>query len=577
MVQAEGPERPAGRAGPFAGPLLFAVLATAVTWPLPWQIASHAPGAPLWNGRPIHAETAVNLWNLWWFRHALLELRQNPFDCTYLFYPVGADLWLHTLSPLPATVSALLQPIVGLVAAFNLLVIASFVLAGACAAAAGRRLGLGAGGAIVAGALYAFSPAVLAHLYAGHFELLWTFWMPAALLAFLRLIDPAAGARRWPASVLLGLTIAGAAYTSPYYALYSAELVGVGAAVHWRAVARRPVVAGLVLAAIIAAVAVSPFAVKVARGARGVTGTAESVRRDFRDFSVEPAGFFIPSFMHPVLSRPLRPLHERMNRGRALPQETTGYLGLSVLALAAAAIVRRRPVELRLAGAVALAFLVLSLGAELKVLGAPTGFPLPAAALAEMPIVRLARAPGRHVIVAALGLGVLAAAAWERAGRPWQVFLIALIAFELWPRVPLMSTAVPDVYARIAREPGDFAVLDVPPGVRDGSRVLGSPDPRRLLAQTVHHKPIVDGMASRLPDRRWSAIVAAPVVGTLLDPARTSPVSPARAEAYFSRWKIRAIVLHPEASPEDRRLIETSLTIAGRETFADGTQLWWVR
>ncbi len=151
------------------------------------------------------------------------------------------------------------------------------------------------------------------------------------------------------------------------------------------------------------------------------------------------------------------------------------------------------------------------------------------------------------------------------------------MAFEYWPRVPLMQTAVPAVYERIAREPATFAILDVPPGVRDGSRVLGRSDAERLLAQTVHHKPIVDGMASRLSDWRWGSIVSAPLVGSLLDPVRMVPPSPARAEAYFTRWRIRAIVLHQEATPEARRLIESSLVVERRERFDDGIELWWVR
>ena len=97
------------------------------------------------------------------------------------------------------------------------------------------------------------------------------------------------------------------------------------------------------------------------------------------------------------------------------------------------------------------------------------------------------------------------------------------MAFEYWPRVPLMQTAVPAVYERIAREPATFAILDVPPGVRDGSRVLGRSDAERLLAQTVHHKPIVDGMASRLSDWRWGSIVSAPLVGSLLESRADGP------------------------------------------------------
>ena len=134
---------------------------------------------------------------------------------------------------------------------------------------------------------------------------------------------------------------------------------------------------------------------------------SDVIRRDFREFSTDPASFLLPSFMHPVFAAPLVSLHEKMNVGRAMPQETTGYLGLTVLVLAAVCLARRRRygpgqppaaiIERRVAAAIAVAFLVPSLGAELKMRGVPTGFTLPAAVLAEIPLARLARAwPSRY-------------------------------------------------------------------------------------------------------------------------------------------------------------------------------------
>ena len=35
---------------------------------------------------------------------------------------------------------------------------------------------------------------------------------------------------------------------------------------------------------------------------------------------------------------------------------------------------------------------------------------------------------------------------------------------------------VPTIYARVAAEPGDFALLELPPGWRNGARVAGKQD-----------------------------------------------------------------------------------------------------
>jgi hypothetical protein len=153
--------------------------------------------------------------------------------------------------------------------------------------------------------------------------------------------------------------------------------------------------------------------------------------------------------------------------------------------------------------------------------------------------------------------------------------LVGLMAFEYWTAVPLFSTDVAEVYHRLARAPGDFAILEIPVGLRDGVRQLGRPDIRRLFAQTVHGRPMIDGMAARLADERWTAIVSAPLISTLLDPQHGSPASPAETEAYFARWHIDAVVVHPGASPDERHLVETSLVITSREVFPDKTELWW--
>ena len=88
--------------------VLFAVLAIAITWPLATHLTTHATGSDAWAGLVTHFETPANIWNIWWFRFALLELHQSPFAGTYTFYPIGADLWFHTLAPLPATLGLLL-------------------------------------------------------------------------------------------------------------------------------------------------------------------------------------------------------------------------------------------------------------------------------------------------------------------------------------------------------------------------------------------------------------------------------------------------------------------------------------
>ncbi len=335
----------------------------------------------------------------------------------------------------------------------------------------------------------------------------------------------------------------------------------------------------LAFAALVVGLGIEPLVAHVV--AREETSSLEDTRSSFHDLRMEPLDLIAPSFMHPVLSR------FQQTRDR-LPQESTGYLGLTAIVLAIAAIASRRrtydptqatpAIDLRLAAAIAVVFAILSFGAEIKIPGRPAGIPMPAALFAELPVLRQARAPGRHVILAALGVSILAAAGWQRVPRRhWRVGLALAMAFEFWPAVPLFNVHVDEVYYRIASQPGRFAILDVPVGMRDGTRVLGQLDSSHLLAQTVHHKAIVGGMVSRLSNETWKAASSAPLVRSLLDHADPSPAPPEEVAAYFSRWRISAIVLQRDASDQDRQLIEASLKVVRRERFADGAELWWLR
>ena len=133
------------------------------------------------------------------------------------------------------------------------------------------------------------------------------------------------------------------------------------------------------------------------------------------------------------------------------------------------------------------------------------------------------------------------------------------------------------MYHRLAREPGSFAVVDVPVGARDGRRVMGRPNSLELLAQSVHHKPIIGGMASRLSADRWAAVLGAPLIGALIAPdAENMRIPKEEATRYLRRYNIRAIVVHQHATAAERQLIEALLPIRRREHFPDGRELWWV-
>jgi hypothetical protein len=386
--------------------------------------------------------------------------------------------------------------------------------------------------------------------------------------------------------VTLGLVGTAACYTSQYYALYAAELLAVTAVVLSRRLHDRRALLGVGVAAAIALAGALPIVLAFLGSREPAFPARPEAAADFSRHSGDLLAAVVPPFQHPLWRGRPNPLLERLHvlrdeggPGReADPQETTLYAGLFVLVLAALG--TRAPVrnEWRaLLAVVAVAFWLLSLGSRLKVLGYVTALPLPAALLEHLPLLRQARAPGRHMVVAALALGILAAFGWQGLRRRWlrAAFVLGLALDYCTMPLPLWSTRLSPVYDRLAAV-HDSALLEIPFGARDGIYQVGQTMGNETFAQTRHGLPLVGGVVSRLPGRTWHELLAAPVIGTLARPTAPTAEVVARDQRegpeFFARHHIRTLLVHPRAvgSPQ-HRYVERVLPVARRELVGDGS------
>jgi hypothetical protein len=168
------------------------------------------------------------------------------------------------------------------------------------------------------------------------------------------------------------------------------------------------------------------------------------------------------------INAPLRP-----NDGSALSPDRQVFVGYVVLALAVYATLRAWQ---RARGwlVLALLFAGLALGPSLRIAGHDTTVPLPYLVLHQIPIINHIRIPMRYGIVVMFALAMLAAMAVHslRAGVTGFKFQVARLALLLLPVLilceyamlpyPLQRIQIPRVYEQIAREPGDFAILEIP-------------------------------------------------------------------------------------------------------------------
>jgi hypothetical protein len=200
-------------AAPLAG---YSALACALTWPLPRHLHSRLLGA-------VSGDLGVYIWNLWIFRHELVEHGRMPFSTDHVFaYTDGADFSLHNYTPLADALGVPLIGMMGLVGAFNVLLLAKIVLTALAMFLLCRRLGVSSTSAWIAGALFVASPVMVAR-QTTHVSLVAAAALPLFLWALSRALD--SGRRRDGA--LVGAVVAIATYSDAYYGVYCA-LMGVG-------------------------------------------------------------------------------------------------------------------------------------------------------------------------------------------------------------------------------------------------------------------------------------------------------------------------------------------------------------
>src|SRR5262249_17733704 len=154
---------------------MLSTLTCLLTWPLPRVLDSAVSNL----GDPLQAT-----WILAWDLHALRHAPLSFFDAN-IFHPHRWSLIRteHLISLVPFALPVRLAGGSGLLA-YNVVLLATFPLAGLAMFWLVRRLTGHAGAGVVAGILYAFSPYRFDHL--SHAQLLSHYWLPLMLLGLHR-------------------------------------------------------------------------------------------------------------------------------------------------------------------------------------------------------------------------------------------------------------------------------------------------------------------------------------------------------------------------------------------------------
>jgi hypothetical protein len=468
----------------------YVVLTIVLTYPVAFHVSDKLPGGG--------GDAWQFLWTFWWYKHALLDLHTSPFNSALLFYPQGIDFTQITTSN--SLLSIPLQQLFGLTAAYNILWLSTFVFSGIGAFLLSHHFIKTDWAPFIAGMVFAFSPYHMARGL-GHFGLMTIQWIPFYVLFLLETIEN----QNKRAPILAGVFLALSSLSDLYYLLhliiltvilFSYRLVKGGRRRFDINILKRLLVAGATFLAL-----AGVFLAQVSVSAIGNPQTSRPLA-EFLANSPDLIDFFHPGGIQTFMVTYFYSVYLGISRAGI---EGEIYLGYTVLVLSGLAIAKRGR-ALTWWVITALVFAVLTLGPYLHVFKENTWIPLPGLLFYLLPIVSSFRSPSRAAAIVMLSLSVLSAHGVEIVlGRfrrnsfrkhMMAAVLAALIMFEFASiPYPMVTVAAPSVYYEIAKDPGNFVVLEAPIGGSGSVGLLS--DPIYDFYQTIHGKPIIGGYATR--------------------------------------------------------------------------------
>ncbi len=464
---------------------------------------------------------------------------------------------------------------IGVVAAYNSLLLLAIVASGLGAAMFARQLGTDRQGGAAAGFVFAFVPFHLNH--AGHIQTMAVAWSPFALVALDRLL--ASGSRRAGAALIASVVLTAASVL--YFGVFLIVVLGLYVGLCWAFGRYRPTrrrVGELVVVAALGAVALAPLVLPYLR-LRGSSGQFGHPSEMIMRFSLELMSVLrTPDWQAFWSWSPLAKTWNLLDSGSWTP----AFPGLVATLLGVAGITRGRRdpetrVTVKILVVIAVVTFVLALGPVFKLRG---NYPSRLSEWVPMPgqlwlLVPVLRWPMRIAFYTFLCGAVLAGfgLTYLLRGRPRRVQVVAtaavllLLAIEYRPGVQYATRSVTarppidmsDAYPYLAAERDTGAVIEFP--VADSTGYATPVLSRYTYASAAHLRRIVAIPASaRLP-----------VLDSLVKAARELPSESAR-ERLVARGLTR-VVVHRHLMPRDSadRLIG-DLTRAGYAVLFQGRE-----
>jgi hypothetical protein len=484
--------------------LFFGLLVGIMALPAPFSLSTHLIGN--------NVDNWIFYWNDWWLETALAE-NHSPLFTPYLFFPYGASLAAHSNSFLSSALALPLRPLVGPVAASNLVWFFGLWIGAVGMFWLTYSLTRNSAGALIAGFVFTFGPyhlsQALAHAHLGSIQ-----WWPWYALYLHRALSQGSKRAAIGAGFFAALTLWTGLQLTIMLALWTAlYLIAVFAR------RRHPLhpklstqLAAILLTGAVLTLLSLPLLVPILRNWQN-DWTANFSHGESQQTDL--LAYLVPPTYHPLWGDTVQPVYKRFIANRA-SMAYLGYIPILLTLIAIFAPIRgRHSQRSRPTGwpagpgfwAIVLAlWVLLAAGNALRVNGVLyTTIQLPYKWIENVFPISTIRSPDRFNLLTTLSLAALAGygATWIARRRRWLLLPIGLMLLTEYLSLPLLRwELLPDspFYEQMAQEPPDYGVISYPLGY-DEAKLW-------LYYQTRHGKPVVEGHVSRYSPELYSLITS---------------------------------------------------------------------
>ena len=478
--------------------LIFSVLTVIVTFPVILNLSESAGEE---RGDKFHM-----MWRIWWTDFSF----KNDLDfqhSNYIFYPNGIDIG-GNLAYFTTFIGFLLVQFLDYTAAWNILWFSGFIFGGYGCYLLANNFNKNYLSSIIAGMIFTFTTYHMAHSLT-HIGLSMIVWLPIFVLFLFKLLEKQSKYY----SIVGGIVFFLVSLTHLYYLVFITMFSIIFFAVYifrQKKVSNKTFITNFTILLTIGLISTSVLFLSTS-----VTDDELPVRPLIEHIK------FSNSLENLILPVPEHTTQILSNYGLLLSvysffdsplmydgMEMMIFLGYSVIFLSALAIIRYRQKHIWFWLLICGIFIVMSLGPELKIFNESTGIVLPEQIFYDnIPEWEELRAPARFIVMANLGLAVLASYAVygliknKFSSFKQQIILTTVIGFVIlfeFSMIPYLSYSepIPDIYEEIKNDKSKFAVLPAPIGGFGDYSLMS--DPVILYHQIHHEKPIYGGHESRV-------------------------------------------------------------------------------